>query len=255
MHTLDQHEPLGKPFLGSLATHAAIAGMVIAFNVLHLADHWGAPNPSSGSVGVTMVSTIPIPRRQGHINPLANDTTNIAPQETMVVKPKPEVKAPEPKAIPIPDRLEKPKKFSPKPIPPTAVFKPEAYQSNQVYSRAPQAANSPMYGIQGAGGIDVGPASILGSHYEAYTNLLREQISQHWNRADVRASPSQKCAVSFTIARNGALSNIRISQPSGNVILDDSAKRAILDSDPLPSLPREFPGSNATVELWFQLPQ
>jgi protein TonB len=252
--TFDQHEPLGKPFLGSLVTHAGIVGAFVALNILHLTDRWGSPHPSSGSVGVTMVTTIPIQRHQGPVNPLANDTKSIVPQEVQPAKAKPVVQAPDPKAIAIPDRVEK-KKVAPKPAPPVAVFKPQAYQPNQVYSRTAQAANSPMYGIQGAGGIDVGSASVLGTRYEAYTNLMRQQISQHWNRADVRASPTQKCAVSFTIARNGAVSNVRISQPSGSTLLDNSATRAIIDANPLPSLPRDFPGNDVTVEIWFQLTQ
>lgn len=255
MDTLDQPEQLGKPLLASVATHAALVGVFVLFNILHLTDNWGSPNPSSGSVGVTMVKTIPIQRHEGPQNPLANDTKNIVPQETMPVKVKPEVEAPDPKAIAIAQKVEKPKKSTPKPLPPAALFKPQAYQANQVYATAPQAASSAMYGIQGAGGIDIGAASVLGSRFGAYVNLMSSQISQHWNRADVRARPTDKCAVSFTIARNGAVTNVQISHPSGNLLLDNSARRAIIDSNPLPSLPPTFSGNDATVELWFQITQ
>jgi TonB family protein len=84
---------------------------------------------------------------------------------------------------------------------------------------------------------------------------MTSQISQHWNRADVRARPTDKCAVSFTIARSGTVTNVQVSHPSGNILLDNSARRAIIDSNPLPTLPREFPGNDVTVELWFQLTQ
>ena len=130
---------------------------------------------------------------------------------------------------------------------------PVEYKPNQVYSTTPQAANTPMYGTQGAGGIDLGPASVLGSRFGAYVDLMRDRISQHWNTADVRALPTQKCAVSFTIARNGMVTNVQVSQPSGSYLLDTSARRAILDANPLPALPREFTQNEATVELWFQL--
>jgi outer membrane biosynthesis protein TonB len=46
---------------------------------------------------------------------------------------------------------------------------------------------------------------------------------------------------------------VQISQPSGNYLLDTSAKRAVIDANPLPALPAEFPRSEATVELWFQV--
>jgi TonB family protein len=254
VETFDRHEPNGKALMGSIATHIAVAGLFLAMNVFHFGEHWGAAHASSGSIGIQMVSTIPIPRNEGRPNPLANQTKNIVPQETMQVKPKPEVKAPDPKAIELSGKVEK-KKFTPKPIPPSSVFKPQPYQPNQLYAKSAQALNSPMFGIQGSGGIDVGPASVLGTRYEAYTNLMRQVIAQHWNRADVRALPSQKAAVAFTIARSGAVSNVRISHPSGNRLLDDSGMRAILDSNPLPSLPRDFTGNDVTVEIWFQLTQ
>jgi protein TonB len=253
--TLDQNESLGKPLMGSIATHIVLAGVVIALNFLHLTNNWGSPTASSGSVGVTMVKTIPIPRHQGPQNPLANDTKNIVPQETMPVKVKPEEKAPDPKAIPLQGKVERPKKVAPKPVPPASLFKAQAYQSNQVYSTTPQSVSSPQYGIQGAGGIDIGASSVLGSRFGAYVNLMREQISQHWNRADLRARATDRCAVSFLIARNGSVTNVQISHQSGNVLLDNSARRAIIDANPLPTLPRDYPGNDVTVELWFQLTQ
>ena len=254
MDTYDQRDPLGKPLMGSLVTHAVVAGLFVAANLIHFNNSWGTPNPSSGSVGVTMTSTIPIQRHEGPQNPLANDTANITPQDTMQVKSKPEVEAPDPKAIAIPDKREKPKKVA-RPAPPVTMYKPQAYQPNQVYSRTPQSVSNPIYGIKGAGGLDIGPASELGDRFGAYANLIKLQISQHWNRADVRALPSQICSVTFAIARDGTVSNVQISHPSGSILLDNSAKRAVVDSNPLPSLPREYSGSQATVEIRFQIPQ
>jgi protein TonB len=252
VNTFDQRDPLGKAFAGSLLTHGAILALFTFAGLLHVKDNWGAPHASSGSVGVSMVKTIPIPRNPGPANPLANDTKSIAPQLPTPEKPKPVVKAPELNAIALPKKSEPPKKLSPRQEPST-VFKPQEYKANQVYSRAPQAASSAMYGMQGAGGIDIGPASVLGTRFGGYVDLMRERISQHWNTADVTASPSQKCMVTFTIARNGSVSNVQISKPSGSYLLDTSAKRAILDASPLPVLPAQFDKNEVTVELGFQL--
>jgi protein TonB len=251
---LDQREPLGKAFFGSLAAHAGVVAAVVALGYFHLTDNWGSPHASSGSVGVSMVPTIPLPRPPGPVNPLANDTKEIAPQEVSPVKAKPHAEAPDPKAISIPDRVSKPKKPAPK-QPPAAVFKPATYQANQVYSTTPQQANSPLYGMKGAGGIDIGPASVLGDRFGAYVDLMRDRITQHWNTAGVRAAPSQKCGISFTIARDGSVGNIQIVQPSGSYLLDNSAKRAVIDANPLPSLPAQYNGSEVPVTLWFQLRQ
>ncbi|HEY4086246.1 MAG TPA: energy transducer TonB, partial [Bryobacteraceae bacterium] len=64
---------------------------------------------------------------------------------------------------------------------------------------------------------------------------------------------TQRVGISFTISRNGAVSNVNVSHPSGSYDLDISARRAVADANPLPPLPREFNKSEATVELWFQL--
>jgi outer membrane biosynthesis protein TonB len=48
---------------------------------------------------------------------------------------------------------------------------------------------------------------------------------------------------------------VQVTQPSGDYLLDTSAKRAVLDATPLPPLPAEFERNDATVELWFQLKQ
>jgi protein TonB len=251
---LPGNSPGGKAFLGSLVTHGILIGLLATSGLFHLKkDNFGAPTTSSGSVGVNMVKTIPIPRREGPVNPLANDTKSIVPQAPAPVKLQKQVKAPPEHAIEIPDKSAKPKKLSPQP---QAYYRPpEPYKNNQVFSNTPQAANSPMYGIQGSGGIDIGPASVLGTRFGAYVDLMRDRISQHWNTASVHSLPSQKCAVSFTIARNGTVTNVQVSQPSGDYLLDTSSKRAVLDSSPLPPLPAQFERNDATVELWFQLKQ
>jgi protein TonB len=251
--TFYQKEPLGRALLGSIVTHAAIVGAFAFSGFLGVKDRWGDVHASSGAVGVALTKTIPIPSNEGKPNPLANDTDNLAPQEPAEAKPVVKAKAPE-TGIEVPDRFNKkqPKKSLPKPAP---SYRPMAYQPNQVYSKSGQAASSPMFGMKGAGGIDIGPASVLGDRFGAYVQLMRDRIAQKWTTADVRAGAQQYCAISFTIARNGSVSNVQVSKPSGNYLLDTSAKRAVIDASPLPSLPREFEKNEATVELRFQLKQ
>ncbi len=248
-------ETLGKAFAGSLVTHGVVAGMLVFSGFWSLTkNNFGSQTTSTGSVGVDMVKTIPLPRREGPVNPLANDTTSIVPEAPApVVKLQKQVKAQPEDAIPIPDTIDKRKKLSPQQQVKTLFRPPEPYRSNQVYSTVPQAANTPMYGIQGAGGIDIGPASALGTRFGAYADLLRDRIAQHWNTANVHTLPAQQCAISFTIARDGTVSNVQVSQPSGDYLLDTSAKRAVLDANPLPALPQQFERNEATVELRFQL--
>jgi periplasmic protein TonB len=248
-------DPVGKAFAGSLVTHGIVAALLVMSGFWNLAkNNFGSEKSSSGSIGVDIVKTIPLPRHEGPVNPLANDSKSFVPEAPAPVKQQKQVKAQPENAIPIPEKIDK-RKLSPQKQAETLFRPPVPYKNNQVFSNVPQAANSAMYGTKGAGGIDIGPASVLGTRFGAYVDLMRDRIAQHWNRANLQALPSQKCAVSFTIARNGTVTNVQVSQPSGNYLLDTSAKRAILDADPLPGLPQQYPGNQATVEIWFQIQQ
>jgi TonB family protein len=55
------------------------------------------------------------------------------------------------------------------------------------------------------------------------------------------------------MARSGTVTNVLISQPSGDYLLDTSSKRAVLDANPLPSLPPQYAGNDVTFTVWFQL--
>jgi protein TonB len=255
MRVTVQSDPLQKYFAASLVTHAVLVAMLVFSGFLHLNNVFGTQHASSGSVGVTMVKTIPIPHREAPVNPLANDSQSVVPEAPAPVKLRKQVVEQPKEAIAIPDKTTKKRKPSPQAQSFTTYRPPVAYQPNQVYSNTPQAASSAIYGTRGAGGIDIGPASVLGNRFGAYVDLMRDRISQHWVTADLHAAPTQKCMVAFTIARDGTVSNVRISQPSGNYLLDNSARRAVLDSNPLPALPQAFPQNEATVELGFQVHQ
>jgi periplasmic protein TonB len=246
-------DSLGKAFAGSLVAHGLVVAVALTSGLWHLSkNNFGSETLSSGAVGVDIVPNIPIPRRQGPVNPLANDTDSVVPQAPEpVVKVEKQVKAQPENAIPIPDKIDKRRKVVAEPKVQSLFRPPEPYKSNQVYSQTPQAAVSPMFGMKGSNGIDLAPESVLGTRYGAWTNLMRDRIAQHWNRSNLHSL--QKCAVSFTIARNGTVTNVHVSQPSGDSLLDASAQRALLDANPLPSLPSQFPGNDVTVEVWFQL--
>src|SRR6185437_1704383 len=130
-------DPMRKAFAASLITHGVVIGLLILSGLFNFSkEHFGSPHASSGSVGVDMVKTIPIPRREGPVNPLANDSTSVVPQAPA---PKPEIERkqvreqPE-KAIEIPDKTAKKKKVSPKPL--ESLFRPPTpYKNNQVYSQ------------------------------------------------------------------------------------------------------------------------
>jgi protein TonB len=254
---LDQHDPLGKWFVGSLFFHGGLIALVFASAYLKpQGPLLGSPVHNAGTIGVQVVKTIPIPQREGPVNRVANDTQTVAPQPPEPkVAPKPVVKekvVPD-NAIKIPTK-EKVKPKRPERPATSNPYRPEEpYKSNQVYSDVPQALKSPMMGLQGTNGIGVGPANPFGEQFGWYAQQIFDRVGQKWNRADVNSRPRARATVRFQLQRDGSVQDVKLIQPSGSFTLDTSAQRAVLDAAPLPPFPRGFPYNSVNVDLNFEL--
>jgi protein TonB len=124
---------------------------------------------------------------------------------------------------------------------------------NQVYSRVGQAVNSPLYGPLGGGGVGIGDNSPFGTRFGWYAQLVVRKVGQSWRTTDLNSNIVSIAVVTFVIKRDGSVSNVHISQPSGDQGLDFSAQRAILDAAPFAVLPQQFSRDEAQVELRFSL--
>lgn len=248
---LDEPEHLRTPFAGSLILHAGLAGALIAGAFFQKTPiQIGDINPGSG-IAVNVVNQIPIVRKQGNINPVANDTESTVPQEPLKLKDqRPASTPPPPNAIELPAKTPTPK-IERKPS--TAYRPPVEARPNQVYSRVPQAMVSPQVGMRGGAGIGIGPNSTFGYQFGAYAQQIRDLIASKWNQAGVTARPGAQAVVTFQIMRDGSLRAIQLVQTSGSYTLDISARRAVMDASPLPPLPGGFPRNEADVELFFEL--
>lgn len=108
-----------------------------------------------------------------------------------------------------------------------------------------------------AGGVNVGngpgAGGDFGSRYAWYVEAVRNRISSNWliSTVDPTVRMAPRAVLSFQILRNGTVANIQVTQSSGNRSVDDSGRRAILSSSPLPPLPNDYRGSNINVEFWF----
>ena len=255
---LDQRDPLGKPLTGSLLFHGSLLALVlVAPHLLPKPIMLGIPTHNSGTIGVNIVSTIPIPQREGAVNRVANDTRSIVPQKPEpVVAPKPVLKekAPPPDAIRIPSKVkDKPKRIERAST--SNPFKPDIpYKPNQVFSDVPQAMKAPEFGIQGTNGIGVGPTNPFGDQYGWYAQQIFDRVGQKWNRADVTSRLHARAIVRFTLLKDGSIQNLKLTQPSGSYTLDTSAQRAVLDAV-LPPFPRGFNYKAIDVDLTFELQQ
>jgi periplasmic protein TonB len=248
---LDERESVRNPLFGSLALHVGIVALAALWAVVGTtgSEKWGDPNSlGGGAVGITAVERIPLPSRQGRINPVANDTESQVPSAPLKPQPKQTVKE-DPNAIALKSRNAK--KPGPQMTPQkyTAPAKP-----NQVYSSTGQAATSPMFSqAPGGGGVGSGSQNPFGNRFGYYEQLIRDKVARNWRSQELGKSASVPVVVTFDILRNGSVQNVRVSRPSGNFALDQSAQRAILMSNPFPPLPAQFERDVATIDFTFRL--
>jgi protein TonB len=251
---LDKQDSIRAPFLGSVAFHAAVFGLLAVGGISyqHSREIWGGPKTQAGdAVQVNAVKNIPLPSRAGPVNPVANDTESQV-QQAPKPEPKKQVKLPEPKAIPMKSRFveKQPKQQAPQ------RYRPYPPVPNQVFTSEAPAARSDMFQKPGSAGVGIGPNSVFGNRFGAYADLVVKRVTEKWSRNGLAGSPSTPpVIVTFDILRDGSVRNSQIAQRSGNTTLDNSALRAVMDAAPFPPLPPDYERNEANVELHFQLKQ
>src|ERR1700728_1738423 len=248
---LDERDPLGFLFVGSLFVHGAMVALLFFgwYWMNRAKEALGDPHPAGGpAYAVSPVHSIPIPHREAPQNPVANDTQSAVP--TAPAKQTAEKqRVPDKNAIEIPDKM---KKQAPRPLHQQQYTRPAP--PNQVYSHSPQALSSPMYSTPGgAGQVGVGPNSMLGTRFGAYSELVQGRIAQAWRTNGLPHSQPAPTIVSFTILRDGSVRDAKIIQSSGNPSIDNSAWRAVLESSPLPPFTADIPYSSISAQFTFTL--
>ncbi|MGC2658038.1 MAG: TonB family protein [Bryobacteraceae bacterium] len=247
---LDERDPLGGPLIWAVSIHLllAVAFLIYGYWLARPRQNLGSENAGGAAFSVSSVKSIPIPRREAPPNPVANDSQSNVPSAPA---PKTVQKAPDKAEIELPDKMA-PKKTQPKPQVQQRYVPPAP--ANQVYSRTRQAVSSPMYGgPAGAGQIGVGPNTPLGANNLGwYAELVRQRLAQNWrtNGLGNAISPS---IVNFTILRDGTIRDVKLFQGSGNPTVDNTALRAVYDSNPLPALPPQVSGNSLPAQFTFQL--
>lgn len=251
---LDQDESLRKPLIASAVFHVSflvLAGVYTLWMAHITRETWGSNVAGGGAVEVSAVKTIPIPGRTGRLNPLAHET------ESQIPEPPPEKKLE--KAVPKPDLdaiplwRDKPVREQPQNVA-RRNMPQQPLRENQIYSVEGQAATSPMFNMpHGGGSIGVG-AGVFGQQYGAYVSLIIQRIAEKWQTANLDPRSQRGPAiVNFEIRRDGSVSTPTVMQSSGNYNIDTSAQRAVLMAAPFPTLPPQYGGNSATVEIRFNL--
>ena len=251
----EYREDWSRSMAGSLTLHGAVIVLLVgsAWWNNRAKPTFGDPNAQGGGVvGVTAVRTIPIPQRPTPENKVAEDTDNEAPRKVeKETRPKPV----EEEGI----ALDKVKRKIPKKKNVEQAmlrrYLPEENLKNTLQTASGRAASTPMFAVANAGNLGTGANDPFGDRFGWYAKLLRDAIARKWHTEDVPASirTLPAAVVTFTIARDGKVVDVRIVQASGNYALDNSAKRAVLEAAPFQPLPPQFERSSATVELLFEL--
>jgi periplasmic protein TonB len=252
-----------KPYLRvSGIMHAVlVTAMILSAFLKFPGNQWAGTGGGGDNVKVNLVGSagIPMPKPETVTESNVVDATKSLHKEED--KPKP----PEP-----PTKAEKIPQFEKnKPLPPTRKSKtfenksPEPDNAVPGHGGAPNLptgvgsapGNSPGLAIQGQGGGD------FATRYGWYIESVKRRIQQNWlqNTIDpnVRAAHMARTTMEFTILRDGTVreAEIKMVQSSGNLSMDNSAKRALLSSNPLPALPSDYSGSYVRVTFDFDLSQ
>jgi len=115
-------------------------------------------------------------------------------------------------------------------------------------------------GIRFGAGGEGAPGGIpsIGSSafpYDYYRASLVALLQSNWRRPAAPGGLGRTlgCRVRFTILKSGIIQEPRIVEPSGNPALDQSALRAVYDSNPLPPLPFQYGHTSVSAEVLFEL--
>ena len=245
-------------FIYSLVLHAVLTVAVISASFFdRRGNPWGGIGGQLGGTKVNLVTAagIPMPKE-----PVVTESKAVDPTKGLYKEEPP--KPPEPKT----DATKIPKFAKEKPLPPS-------HQSKTFDSKTPPPDNAVPYGkggnpdlptgnsptpggstgvaAQGQGGGD------FGARYPWYVDSVRTRIRQSWDQSTIdpatRAAHRAHSVMTFRINADGTVTNIRLSQTSGNQSMDYSAQRALLGLGSLNRLPNDYIGSFVDVTFDFDL--
>ncbi len=109
-------------------------------------------------------------------------------------------------------------------------------------------------GRGGAGGFGSGPGIVADSGtpfpFPWYLTAIAERLDKQWKPPQAY-EPDTICVVTFNIARDGQISESKISKTSRDSLFDQLALRAVLYANPMPPLPNGFPEDSLKVHMKF----
>jgi protein TonB len=183
-------------------------------------------------------------------NVLATDTPSPAPITSTAHT----VEAPQPDAIAIPAKSAKPLKTADQATPaPPLHPQPNQTNPNKVQTGEATGLNIAMSTTQtSAGAVNVGTDTAFNTRFAYYVQQIRQKIASEWYTGMLDSqAPGHRVYISFRVERDGSLTNIKLSQRSGDATLDSTALNAVRHIDTFGPLPDAYTGSYVNVTYYF----
>jgi protein TonB len=246
-------EPMVAPAAGSLLLHGTLIAGLLTYGILSgLLHHndWGGAG-SGGAIQVTLVThALPLPSDQPpNENVLATETPSQAPAE-----PTPKAKqAVDETAIPIAGKQKKTEQESARK---TQQHQPKPDQDNM--ARYGEQSGSSMARSMQTQGFSSGKTTVsdsdFGSRFGWYVDGINRKMATDWYKPEVdpHTPKGARAFIQFTIHRDGSVSNVQMSQPSGSPTLDRSCLRAAQRVDTFGALPTQYNQSTVMTSYYCE---
>jgi colicin import membrane protein len=226
-------------------------GAVITVDMVSL------PEPTAPEVPLATAENAAVPAPETPAVPLAEEypppepaPPKPAPEEPVAPEPPPILErvvvedAPEPPppapAVKRPDpRTKKPPQIAPSIAPPAVDPEPARAEAIQkAIGRVRQKVNRTA-SVSRSGESRRGPAATQVS--DIYLAQVRYRVEQNWAFSGaISHLETMKTEVTVRVGADGGIRDVWFQRRSGNTLLDDSAYRAVMKSNPLPPLPDGF---------------
>jgi periplasmic protein TonB len=257
--TWDLHEPVVGSWFGSFTLHAVLAVAIVSSTIYLHSLHdsrWGQIS-SGETISATLVSaapSLPLPSPQLNSDSvLATQTPSPAP----LIPEKQAQAAPDLTAIPIPAKPKHIKTIAPKAAPaPPKYVQPKQQQHRANYGEAAPSSIPTSIPTSVDKSVVVQNGD-FGSRFGWYVDVIKRTVAQNWysQLADPKASMGHSVIVTFTVHRDGSVSDPRIAQGSGVPSLDLSAIQAVERVNAFGPLPAGYVGSSVSVAYTFTYDQ
>jgi protein TonB len=268
-------DSLKTPLALAVLLHMGVLAYLMVGNLLNRRENsWGGPG---GSVSVGVVGSlpaIPLPTPDVETNSHTVDNSKGLYQTEQKLKatpppdatelpkfqktkpPKYQAKAPNIDTTPPPEPKynTRPSKTLDKPEPPPENAVPYGGGGNPVVPRGSTSFAMGNAGSTQAGlAVDGANGGDFGARFSWYVTAVQQRVSSNWLQSSIDANLSfaPRVVIAFDILRDGTITNVQITRSSNNYSVDNSARRAVEQSNKLAPLPPAYSGSRVGVEFYF----